>query len=224
MQQRIVAQAARTLVAISSITVASALSAQRTPVQVQFGVEGGLAFASNVGADADGSSGRTTGFAGVTMILHRLRSPIAFQTGLQLIGKGARIDDFGTTAALRLRYVEAPLLLRFVPFTRASGLTMAFTAGVSVAVRVGCSVSANGEGVNLSIDCNDEIVEDFIAIRRLDTGLSIGADVAIPAGTRLLIAPMVRYTRGLLKVSDEGENDRVYNNAIQLGVGVRLRR
>lgn len=224
MQQHTLGRTVRALVAVSVTAMATALSAQRAPVRVQYGVEGGLAFVNNVGADADGSGGRTSGFAGVTVIVQRPGSPIGFQSGLQLIGKGSTLEDFGASATLRLRYLEAPLLLRFVPVTAKSGLTMAFTAGATVGVRVACSVTSREAGTNVSLDCANDGGEDFVAIRRLDTGLSVGADVAIPAGTRLLIAPMVRYTRGLLKLSDESSGNRVYNSAIQLGVGLRLRR
>jgi hypothetical protein len=197
------------------------LMAQRAPVQ--FGVEGGLSIANAVGPDADGAKSRTTGFGGVTVIAQRPGAALGFQTGLQLIGKGSKAEDFGVSGSIRLRYLEAPILLRYVPYRSASGIEAAFTAGGTIGVRVGCSLEGRIAGTSVSANCSDDDI-DVVDIRRVDAGVSIGADVAIPAGPRVLIAPMVRYTRGVLRVSEASTNNRVYNSVVQLGVGLRFRR
>jgi hypothetical protein len=197
------------------------LVAQRSPVQ--FGAEAGLSIANAVGPDAEGAQSRSTGFGGVTVIVQRPGSAVGLQTGLQLIGKGSQLNDDGISGSIQLRYIEAPILVRYVPFRSASGVEAALTAGGTIGVRVGCSLEGRTGGATVSADCGDRTF-DVVDIRRVDAGVSIGADVAIPAGKTLLIAPMVRYTRGLLQVSAASSNNRVYNSVVQLGIGVRFRR
>lgn len=201
------------------------LGAQAKPVQ--FGVEGGATLATLVGDDAVSPkpNRRTSPFVGLTLVAQRPGSSIGFQSGLQLVSKGSSVNEDGFSGSLRLRYVEVPLLLRFAPALAGSRLVPAITIGGAVGVRIGCSVTANGGGVNASFDCDDAILGTQADFRRVDAGVAVGAELGIPYRQRLLIVPMVRYTRGLTKIanSDTGRDD-VRHSVAQLGVGLRFRR
>jgi hypothetical protein len=217
-------QIACTCTIVSLFAAVGARPVQAQKSMVQFGLEGGVTLANNVGADAAGSSGRTSGFGGGTVIVQRAGSPLGFQTGLLLVGKGSKIDSDGIAGAIRLRYLEVPLLLRYVPVTSQSGVSAAITAGVTVGARVSCNVQGRADGISVSANCASNELQDFVQVRRAEVGLAVGGELVFPVGNRLALAPMVRYTRGVTSVSSGSSNDRVYNGVVHLGIGLRSRR
>lgn len=199
------------------------LFAQKLPVQ--FGLEGGVVIADVVGDDTGESKSRTSGFGGLTMIVQKPASVFGFQTGLQLVGKGSSINEDGINGSIRLRYLELPLMLRLSNPAGSSGIVPALTLGGTVGVRIGCSLAGSGGGVSATVDCDNRDVGDFAEFQRFEAGLAIGGEVAIPSGQRLLIVPMVRYTRGLTSVTKTDRDvSKVNNSVIMVGVGVRFRR
>lgn len=200
----------------------TSLGAQASPVR--FGIEAGAAIATLVGDDAESPKRRTSPFVGLTMVAQRPGSSLGFQTGVQLVSKGASIEEEGVSGSLRLRYVEVPLLLRFAPALAASRLRPAVTIGGTVGLRVGCSVNARSEGIDASFDCDEPVFGAEADFKRFEAGIAVGAELGIPYRQRLLIVPMIRYTRGLTKLaeSDTGADD-VRNSVILIGVGLRFR-
>lgn len=199
------------------------LLAQKLPIQ--FGLEGGVVIADVVGDDTEESKSRTTGFGGVTMIVQKPGSVLGFQTGLQLVGKGSSFSEDGLNGSLRFRYLELPLMFRLSNPAGASGIVPALTVGGTVGMRIGCSIAGSGGGLSASVDCDDPDIGDFAEFNRFEAGLAVGGEVAIPSGQRLLIVPMVRYTRGLTSViKADRDASRVNNSVIMVGVGVRFRR
>ena len=93
-------------------------------------------------------------------------------------------------------------------------------------MRIGCTVTASGEGINASFDCDEQAFGAEADLKRFEAGIALGVELGIPYRERLLIVPMVRCTRGLTKIgeSDTGENDDVRNSVFQLGIGLRFRR
>ena len=73
------------------------------------------------------------------------------------------------------------------------------------------------------MDCDGQDLEDYLQYRRVDAGLTIGGELAIPAGRRLLIVPTIRFTEGLIEIArDDASN--VKNRVITVGVALRFRR
>ncbi|MES3034588.1 MAG: porin family protein [Gemmatimonadota bacterium] len=201
---------------------ATSLGAQASPVR--FGIEAGAASAALVGDDAVYTDRRLSPFLGVTAITQRPGSSIGFQSGIQLVSKGASFDEEGFEGALRLRYLEVPLLLRFAPALAGSRLQPAVTVGGAMGLRIGCSVAFSGEGISGSVDCDDAENTEGADLKRFEAGVVVGAELGIPYRQRFLVVPMIRYTRGLTKIadSDTGDDD-VRNSVIQVGVGLRFR-
>jgi hypothetical protein len=199
--------------------VASALATPALAQPVQIGVEAGAAFTKVVGPDASFSKRRTGPFGGVTVVVQQPDALLGFQTGLILISKGEALNEADRfDSAFRLRYLEVPLLLRAGKAVRGTGIIPAFTGGVTVGARIGCSVVTSSS----ETDCNSsgDILFD---VDRFEVSTAVGAEVAFPYRKRLLIVPMVRYTRALTTIGDSGGTE-VSNDVIQVAIGLRFRR
>lgn len=91
--------------------------------------------------------------------------------------------------------------------------------GATVGDRLGCRIEAAGVGV----DCGGRDLEDSLNYRRVDAGLTMGGELAIPAGRRQLIVPTIRFTEGRIEIaSDDASN--VKNRVITVSVALRFRR
>ncbi len=209
---------------VLALVVAGGLATPAWAQPVQFGVEAGAAFTTFVGRDADAAKRRTGPFGGVTVMVQKPGALLGFQSGLTLISKGVSVDEEGVSGSFRLRYLEVPLLLRIGKAANGSGIIPAITAGATVGARIGCTISASGDGISGELDCDSEILGQRVDFNRFEAGVALGAEVAFPYRKRLLIVPMVRYTRGLTKIGDSGSEDDIRNEVIQLGIGIRFRR
>lgn len=210
------------IVAVMAHTLVTPAAAQSLPLQ--FGVEAGAAFTTFVGRDAEVAKTRTGPFAGLTVVVHKPGAVVGFQTGLQLVSKGVSVDEEGVSGSFRLRYLEVPVMLRFARAVTGSGIVPAITAGATIGARIGCAITASGDGISGEFDCDSGLLGQSVDFKRVEAGVAVGAEVAIPYRKRLLIVPMVRYTRGLTKIADSDTNDDIRNQVIQLGVGLRFRR
>ena len=211
------------LVAVMTCSLVTPARSQSLPLQ--FGVEAGAAFTTFVGRDADQAKSRTGPFGGVTLVAHKPGALVGFQTGLQVVSKGVSVDAEGVSGSFRLRYVELPLMLRLASSSpTGSGIVPAITAGATVGARIGCAITASGGGITGEFDCDSDFMGQSVDFKRIEAGVAVGAEVAIPYRKRLLIVPMVRYTRGLTKIGDSDANDDIRNQVIQVGVGLRFRR
>lgn len=192
---------------------------------VSVGVEGGAALTNFSGGTISGNDWRTTPWIGLAVVAQRPASVVGFQTGLQFVSKGAAFGPAaGAVGAVRLPFVEVPLLLRLGPTSTASRVRPALLVGGSVGVRVGCSVTGELSGTSRTLTCDEAFFGSQADVQRFDAGLSIGGELGIPYKDRLLIAPMVRYTRGLIDIADDGTDDyRSKNTAFQIGVSLRAR-
>ncbi len=217
----------RTVTSRHYLAAALLLSATTLPAQrrgLQFGVEGGATVSTFVGGDADAAKTRISPFAGVTVISHAPGSILGFQSGLQLVSKGAAYSESDGSGSISLRYLEVPLLFRFRPAAPGTGIVPSITAGVTVGARIACNISAEGDGLSGNIDCDSGFVGDFVKFKRFDAGLSVGAEAAVPFKAKYEVVPMVRYTYGLTKVGDSDGNQDIRNSVLQIGVGFRFRR
>lgn len=198
-----------------------ALSAGRVDAQrlARLQLEGGAALATVSGEDLNGFDPRmrVAPYGGVGLILHAPTSRVGLQTGVYFVGKGAGFDEDGTEGSVQLSYLEVPLLLRLAPTS--AGVRPALFAGGTVAYRTGCTIEAEA----VSVDCDDEDLRDLLGFRRVDAGVTVGAELAIPAGRRLLIVPTIRFTEGLVEIAKDDESN-VKNRVLSLSVALRFRR
>jgi opacity protein-like surface antigen len=195
------------------------VSAQGSMIQI--GVEAGAAIAKTVGEDDVGLDSRKAPYLGATLIVQKPGAVVGFQTGLMYTPKGMAFEDSESKATFALNYVEVPLLLRISPFKSAKVIP-SFVVGATAGLKVSCNIKVELEGVTAKSDCDD--VDEGLQVKSFDFGLSGGAEVAIPIGTRMMLAPTLRYTRGMINIPDTDDaTDKAKNTAFQFGVGFRIR-
>lgn len=205
---------------ILSCAAATPITAQVSPLQG--GVDVGVAIATLVGSDTDGTESRSAAYFGGSFIFHRDGSASGFQTGLLYVPKGATALLTGGVAALEIGYVEMPFLLRLGLPLQGSGVMPVFIVGGSVGLRSGCQLTASSGGTSAQVDCDDSSLQGQVDLKSVDFGLTAGAELKIPVGPRLHVVPAVRYTRGVSVIGDTANNADATNSAFQVGAGIRL--
>lgn len=208
-------------VAVLASVFGNAAFAQSSPLQL--GAEVGLAAASIVGGDSEDSDTRTTPYGGFTLVVHKPNARFGFQTGLLLVPKGASTDLDNGKASFELNYVEIPLLLRISLPLRESNIVPTLLLGGSVGVKNSCKVTGESGSLKQSIDCDDSAFEGDLDVKTVDVGASAGLEVGIPIAKRFMLAPTIRYTRGLTKIVDATDDDQAKNAVFQGGVAFRIR-
>jgi len=182
------------------------------------GLTAGINFSSLGGADVngdnnDGRVGLVVGVFGSFLLSERF----AFQPELRFIQKGADFTGTGSTvAALRLDYLQIPLIFR-IRFPTGEGKTVPFLAlGPSIAFKIGCDAGADLGGGFVSQGC-DAVFTNGIA--STDFSGIVGAGVEIKQNLVL----SVRYDYSFTSLHPLTDDDKVYNRglAILLAYGFR---
>lgn len=220
----------------SAATVASAQSDTvgnvRSPMSpgpgaFQLGLEGGLSIANFSRDSPFDTRSRRGPYGGLTLIVQPQTAGLGFQTGLLFVSRGARSEDSNgsessVTGGVKLSYLEVPLMLRIGIPMSVAGIAPTVVAGGSVGYRVGCRVEARGLGLSTEFDCDDALAIDTFDARRFDGGVTVGVEVPVAIGGRVIVVPAVRYTHGLVNIVD-GSGSDVKNRAVQVGFGLRFR-
>jgi hypothetical protein len=222
--------AARTIAACIVAVVAlapGALHAQsQAPARPRFGALLGASIATISDADFAGETGvdggtveakRRIGFQLGAYLTYPLSANMSLEPELHYIQKGTTVQANVTDiqgvgsvqgeVAIRLAYVEVPLLVRVDMGGRT--LRPFFVAGPSVAYRLSCTVDVAAAGLSFGTDCdqndNDPTTTDD-PFRKVDVGGIIGLGVA---STRVghSLSAQVRYSRGLVSIARESSNN-----------------
>lgn len=190
-------------------------------VRPQFGIDVGASLATVTGNEIVGAKTKVGPYYGLSAIVQRPGSVLGLQTGLFYVSRGAKVNDPDIdpdiTVSLKLSYVELPVMLRIAPVTKAGGVAPAFFVGTSLALRTGGKAVAR----SVSVDCDDPDLD--VQLKGFDVGVTLGGEVAIPAGPRLFIVPAARFAQSVTSISDQSGTD-AKNRTIQLGVGLRRHR
>ncbi|HYW50070.1 MAG TPA: porin family protein [Gemmatimonadaceae bacterium] len=198
-----------------------------TPGAFQFGLEGGVSIANFIADTPFETRNRRGPYGGVTLIVQPQASALGFQTGVLFVTKGVRNgdsngDESSITGGVKLSYLEVPLMVRLgIPLSFA-GIAPTLVAGGSIGYRIGCRVEARGLGLSTDFDCDDALAIDTFDAKRFDGGVTVGVEMPVAIGGRVIVVPTVRYTRGLVNIV-EGSGAEVKNSALQLGFGLRFR-
>lgn len=198
----------------------AAAHAQDSPVQL--GATAGLAVTTLVGDDVEDADSRTSLFGGATLVFHAPMSMIGFETGVHYVAKGAKSTMDGGDAVLDLTYIEVPLLVRIAMDLQGSSIRPVLLLGGAVGINQDCEVELTSGGTTVRLDCDDPIFDGSVDIRKVDVGVSAGLGVDIPVGARMVAAPAIRYTRGLLDIGDSDDSTDARNSAIQIGLTLRI--
>jgi hypothetical protein len=205
------------------LIAAHSVAAQSSAVQV--GVEGGVSIATLTGTPGQDIQARTAGSFGAVLVVASAQSAFGFETGIAYVPKGATNSANGVRVSFESSYVEVPLLLRVGLPLRGSQILPTLAVGASVGFNDGCRMSFTSGGVSGANDCNSKAALGGSAfnLRAVDIGITAGVGVDIPLSPAFVLAPAVRFTRGVSTIGSSAKAPDVVNSAFQLGVGLRWR-
>jgi hypothetical protein len=203
------------------IGIANTAVAQSSPIQI--GIDIGMAIASISGDDSEGSESRNKPFGGASLVVQKPGAKFGFQTGLLLVPKGATTDIEGGRGALEINYLEIPLLFRLSLPLQGSRIVPSILAGGSLGIKSSCNIVGESGSQSAKIGCDDSLFEGELDLKTVDVGVSGGVEVAIPMGSRFLLSPTVRYTRGLTDIGDSANNADAKNSVFQIGAMFRIK-
>lgn len=207
---------------VLSAAVGNFAHAQSSPIQI--GAEVGLAVASLVSTDVDETDSRTTPYGGVSLVVQKPGTRFGFQTGLLLVPKGTSTNFDNGKTSFEVNYIEIPLLMRVSLPLRESNIVPTLLLGGSVGVKNSCKFSGESGSLNQSIDCDDSVFEGTVDVKTVDVGVAAGLEVGMPIAKRFMLAPTIRYTRGLTRIIDSNaDEDQAKNAVFQAGVAFRIR-
>lgn len=165
-----------------------------------------LAGANIATLSGDGQPDSRTGLIAGIGLVKPLAPNWAFEPEIAYSMKGATGSDNGTTGALKLNYIEIPLLFRF-EFSTASDVRPFVNFGPAPAFKISCDLEAKSGGVTVSGSCDDANLD----VKSFDLGLTGGAGLAF-RHLRHTLTIGARYTYGLTDVSDAGDaKNRVWS-------------
>ncbi len=119
----------------------------------QYGVAGGVSFATLTGDLVDDTDTYTTFIAGAFARFDM--SGFSIEPGIYYTGKGAKVDvDDGVSATNKLTYAQIPVLLK-VGFPMGNTARIYLGAGPALGFKLSCKLKASGGGVSASTDCED---------------------------------------------------------------------
>jgi hypothetical protein len=206
------------LTAAAAFTVFGASQASAQTI----GFKVGAAFANVSGDDVEDTESLTSligggfvrfGFGG-----------IGIQPELLFVTRGFKVDETDpeigeVSSKLKLDYIEVPVLA-VLPLSMGAGLSPYVFAGPSFAFKLGCKADIEGEGVDISADCDEGEGED--PFKSTDIGATLGAGLEFPMGPGALLVEG-RYNFGLTNIA-EGEDADVKTRtaAVMAGYSIPL--
>lgn len=182
--------------AFGTLIVAIAVGALAAPTaasaQLRFGVRAGANFATVTGDDADGDDVDTrTGLVAGGFVEAPLADIIGLQVGALYSQKGFKPDVIGSSAAIKIDYLDVPaLLVVTVPATESVGVGLYL--GPTFSFRVKCE----GTFAGFSGDCDDQGIETF------DLGGEVGAGLRFGMGRSTFLLDGF-YNFGLGSIDDD---------------------
>lgn len=191
-------------------------AADSAEAQWKFGAQGGVAFAS-VGGDDANTSGLgfnpdgVTGFVGTVYLNYAFTPIVSFQPGISFVQKGLEGTEAGVTASIDVDFIEVPLFLRFdVPTPGSVGVH--FLGGPVIGFEAGCDISSGS--VTVSCDEDEEITST-------DFGLAAGAGLTFGIGRAALVIDGI-YNLGLRSLDDSSDDLSIKARAFMITAGFEI--
>lgn len=174
----------RTVVAVLAASALALPLAAQSPAAgpARVGILAGINSATVGGDDADDAE-RITGLVAGVYLVKPIGGGFALRPELLYSQKGAEApldeeDAMNTKAKLKLAYLDVPVLLQYEG-TGSSTVRPNLYLGPSFGFKTSCEVEGSGEGVAVSIDCDEAEID----IKSLDVGGVIGGGIVFPLGT-----------------------------------------
>jgi len=189
---------------------------------VNFGVKGGINFASVTGDDTDDLDGRTSFHVGVVAEIS-ISDKFSVQPELLYSSQGATSEDSYTEdginimeeGTVKLDYINLPIMAKFYV-----GEGISLEAGPQIGFLMNSEIemklTASGAGVSESISLTEDLKDH---IKGIDFGLNLGVGYKMENGLNF----GARYNLGLSDANDDPEffesDSSFKNSVIQVSVG-----
>lgn len=182
------------IIAIAAIFSVSSVHAQSS----NFGIKGGVNFASFTGDDIKNVETRTSFHAGG---VYELRISNAFSIQPEFLYSSQGYKEEGVDIQSQLNYLNVPVMGKFYV---AKGLSL------QAGAQVGLLIYAHEKGELLGVEFDNDEKDSY---KDIDYGVNFGLGYRLPSGLFF----DARYNLGLSTI-DAGEAD-IKNNVIQLSLG-----
>ena len=125
--------------------------------------------------------------------------------------KGFEINDEGSSVGIKFGYLEVPLLLRASFGSEGASMRPWVTAGPSVAFKLSCDATVEGDDVEAEAECGALDEEDPAEFKSIDFGLMFGAGIDFGR-----FGLSVRYDLGMADILDDNQDVTYKNRALML--------
>lgn len=218
----------RAAVFVLGLLGVSGVGATPATAQIHFGVLGGFSFADFHGEGKDrvlsirpvATRSDRTEFIGGGFVDFGLGSVFSLRPTVLFVQKGASYELSGSSLALRLNYIEIPVLF-VLGIPTSSSVTLELFAGPQVAFRTSCNVDVDFPvlpDIPPTATCQEFLETRIFArsddLSSIDAGILAG--VGIRAGS-FLVQGMFDY--GLVDVGGESVFGGIKNRAFYLVIG-----
>jgi hypothetical protein len=181
--------------------------------RISYGFRVGMGLSNFIGADAQGLDPRFTPSLGGVVTYGT--DAIAFQTGLKLVQKGAKIDLGSGSIGIELSYLEIPLQLKFrnfiaTAFGNQDNAERMLYLGPVVGINTSSKISASASGTSASVDIDNATSVVF--------GLAFGADASWKVGRTSKFYLDVCFNLGLTNPFSDVSNSSG-NNFVNVDTG-----
>jgi len=122
--------------------------------------------------------------------------------------QGARTRGQDPEITLNLNYIELPLLLMARLTSRESPIYPILYTGPKVSFETRCQATATEDGLELSVGCDDPLLDDELRTKNTDFGLVFGGGLEV-LYSRLTVQLDARYNLGLTNLNDSDNRDEV---------------
>ncbi len=192
-----------------------------TAQTIRLGAEFGVGRSTFRGTSEPGLQNYRTGVVGGVLVGISLTPVLMIESGAEWIEKGAEGNAQGIegpfSAAMRLNYVQVPLVLRITPFP-GRRLRPSLLLGPTVAHEVACKFDFDPLETAAILPCSDS------ERRHVDIGFRTGAGISWAAG-RVTLNTEGRYDAGLRDLDPSTEAvTRNRGFALITGIAIPLRR
>jgi hypothetical protein len=177
---------------------------------VSFGLKGGINISNFSGSDFDYDA-RTGVMVGAVAAISLPALPIGIETGLFYTQKGAEASEDGITGALKVDYIEVPLLAK-INLGPPGPIQPHLMVGPYLGFNVNAEAEISGDGGSLSGDISDET-------KSTEFGGIAGLGIDFNLGLTKLNAQL-RYSYGFSSVFETDFDDGEKNAALSIAVGI----
>jgi opacity protein-like surface antigen len=182
--------------------------------QTSLGFHGGLSMATLDGSGLeDMDPGYRNGFGLGAFLEVAISDKLSIQPELLYLQKGASESSDGVDITFGVDFVEIPVLLRIDVPTDGS-IAPYFLIGPAIGFKTGCEISAEGDGLEINVDCD----EAEATIKSMDFGGVAGAGLSIAAGSGNIHLG-ARYNYGLMSLDDSDLDEDVKSRAFSFLAG-----